>query len=203
MGHREKVLIDGVIAPSVTEVLGIVRKPFLEFWRGKNGNIVCDQILRDSQDVGHEIHEAIESYFQGHELPELGANAARMFSHFRAWALQSGANPLEIELNMASNIYKFHGTCDAVLEIDGKLLLCDWKTSSSIDKLHGVQLSAYAQMYRELTGKEITEGIIVRMDKKEAAKKPFETKTFTDLPRYFEVFKACMAVHNFVNGKGN
>jgi hypothetical protein len=201
MGHREKVFIDGVQAPSVTEVLGIVRKPFLEFWRGKLGNAKCETILRESQDIGHEIHEAIECYFQGQPLPEMGQQSLRMFAHFREWALMTGASPIDLELQMQSNEFKFHGTCDAVLEIDGKLLMADWKTSSAIDKLYGAQLAAYSQMYKEISGKEITEGLIVRMDKKEKSKKQFEVREFHDLPRYFEVFKACLAVHNFVNGK--
>ncbi len=68
-----------------------------------------------------------------------------------------------------------------------------------MDSLHAVQLAAYAQMYKETTGKEISNGLIVRMDKKDNAKKAFELKKYSDLSKYFPVFKACLQVHRFLN----
>lgn len=201
--HKEKVFIDGVEAGSVTQILGVVRKPFLEFWRGKHGNAECDRIMRESQEIGHRVHDAIEGYFRGDLTPELEQNEAKMFTLFKQWAVDTKINPTELEMTVQSHLHHYQGTFDAVAHFgDGKLVILDWKTSSAIDDLYGAQLAAYAQGFKEQTGMEITEGLVVRMDKKPDAKKPFEVKRFDDLPRYFEVFLHAKALYDFVNHKG-
>lgn len=202
MGHREKIFINGQAAPSVTQVLGIVDKPFLRYWYGKHGSQKCAQILKSSQEIGQTLHGAIESYFKGESLPDMDENTGRMFSLFQGWAATSGIVPTEIELDMMSQVHGFHGTCDLIGTLDGQPIIVDWKTSSAMDPLHGVQLSAYAAMYEEMTGTHIERGMIVRIDKKPEAKKAFEVKMYDALPQLFDVFKHCLALHNFVNGKG-
>jgi CRISPR/Cas system-associated exonuclease Cas4 (RecB family) len=199
MVHREKVYIEGVLAPSVTEVLGIVRKPFLEFWRGKLGNAKCEQVLRESQDIGTNLHSMIEAYFRGETIPEHSGPELRMFLLFKEWALRSRISPIELELSMESKIYKYHGTCDFIGKLDGKLVIVDWKTSSQMDDLHSAQLAAYAQLYLEQFNETINDGLIVRMDKKEAAKKTFEIKEYPNLSQYFPVFQNCLGVWRFLN----
>lgn len=204
MGHREKFLINGQEAPSVTTVLNIVRKEFLERWRGKLGNAECDRIVRESQELGQRLHEAIEGYFQGETSPELNAHEAGMFSLFKGWILEERLNPVELERHVKSDKYLFHGTTDVIGTFGDKdvLSIGDWKTSSAIDPLYFVQLSAYAEAYYEETGNRIANGFIVRADKKLDAKKPFEVQIVTDLPRYFPVFLNCLELYNFVNKKG-
>lgn len=201
--HREQIIIGGEVAPSVTQVLGIIDKPFLQKWRGKLGNAECDRIVRESQETGHLVHEAIESYFRGEDIPELPQKEAKMFALLKGWALESRFTPTELELHVKSEKYGYHGTMDAIGKFDdGVLLIGDWKTSSSINHEYGAQLAAYAQAYKEETGTEVTEGFIVRVDKKEDAKVPLEVKRFTDLPKYFEAFLACLDVWRFVNKRG-
>jgi CRISPR/Cas system-associated exonuclease Cas4 (RecB family) len=197
--HREKVYIDGILAPSVTEVLSVVRKPFLEFWRGKNGNAKCEQILRESQDIGKNLHSMIEAYFRGETLEEHTGPELRMFLLFKKWALESRISPIELELSMESKQYKYHGTCDFIGKLGDRLVIVDWKTSSMMDDLHAVQLAAYAQMYKEQFGEVIEDGMIVRMDKKAAAKKAFEVKEYRLLHNYFDVFEHCLGVWKFIN----
>lgn len=201
MPHRNDVYIDGIKAPSVTTVLNVVNKPFLHIWYGKLGLAKAQAVLKESQELGQNVHEMIEAYLKGDEIPECSGNESRMFMEFKNWAQKTAPTVVELELDMTSQKHKFYGTCDAVLEIDGKLVICDWKTSSSIDKFHGVQLAAYAQMYKEITDREITEGLIVRLDKKEGAKKLIEVKKFQNLDKYFEIFLHCLAIYNFDSGK--
>ncbi len=202
--HKEKVFIGGEEAPSVTQVLNIINKPFLHLWRGKLGNAECDRIVRESQETGHLVHEAIESYFRGEDIPDLPQKEAKMFSLVKGWALESKFTPTELELHVKSEKYGYHGTMDAIGKFDdGLLVITDWKTSSGINDEYAIQLSAYAQAYKEETGTEVTDGCIVRVDKKETAKVPFEIKRFTELPKYFSVFLACLDVWRFVNKKGS
>jgi CRISPR/Cas system-associated exonuclease Cas4 (RecB family) len=203
MGHREKYLINGVEAPSVTQILGVIRKPFLENWRGRYGNAECDRIMMESQELGHRFHAAIEAYYQGHELPELGQREAEMFALFRGWALESKFEPTELELHLESKKHHYHGTVDTFGRFeDGVIVVGDWKTSSSISSDYGMQLAAYAAAFNETTGANVTEGFILRVDKKPGAKKPLEVKRFSNLPKYFEVFMHCKQVFDFANKKG-
>ena len=203
MGHREKYFINGEEAPSVTTILNVVRKPFLETWRGKLGNAECDRIVAESQELGHRFHEAIEAFYQGHELPELPQREAEMFALFRGWALESKFEPMELELHLESKKYLYHGTVDTFGRFeDGVIVAGDWKTSSSINDDYGMQLAAYAEAYNETTGSNVTEGFILRVDKKPGAKKPIEIKRFTNLPKYFEAFMHCKSIYDFVNKKG-
>jgi hypothetical protein len=204
MSHREKVFIDGKLAPSVTEVLAVVDKPFLKLWYGKLGLAAATAYLKETQELGRRFHSAIEEYFRGGEVPELDQREAGMFALFKGWAVESGFSPVDLELHVQSRLYGYHGTFDAIgkFAMSDELLICDWKTSSGIDALYGAQLAAYAQAYKEETGTEILNGLIVRIDKKSDAKKPIEIKRFTDLPKYFEVFKHCRHIHDFVNKRG-
>lgn len=202
MGHREKVEFDGVVAPSVTSVIGIIDKPFLKIWFGKLGLAKAQQTVKDSQILGQNVHEAIESYFRGETIPDLSQREAAMFSLFKGWAMQSHFSPIELETYLENRKDGYYGTCDAIGSFDGgPLLMADWKTSAQVDKTYGCQLAAYAAAYKETTGIEITEGFVVRVDKKEDAKKPIEIVRYENLPRYYEVFLHCLQVWKFVNNK--
>lgn len=204
MGHKEKVFIGGQEAPSVTQVINVIDKPFLKLWYGKHGTAECQRILKASQETGKLVHSAIEAYFRGDALPDLPAKEAAMFALMRTWAIESRFTPVELEVHVMSEQFGYHGTADTLGSFDGgPLVIGDWKTSSGIGDDYGIQLAAYAQAYKEQTGKEVTEGFIVRVDKKGAeAKVPFEVKRFTELPRYFEVFKSCLDLWRFTNHKG-
>jgi hypothetical protein len=204
MAHREKCFIDGKEAPSVTEVINVLDKPFLKIWYGKLGLAAATAYLTETQELGRRVHSAIEEYFRGGEVPELDQREAGMFALFKGWAVESGFSPIELEMHVKSREFLYHGTFDAIGKFgnDDELLICDWKTSSKISDEYGIQLSAYAQAYKEEHGVSISNGLVVRVDKKPDAKKPIEIKRFTDLPRYFEMFKHCRKLHDFVNKKG-
>ena len=59
--------------------------------------------------------------------------------------------------------HKIAGTIDGVGFIDGQLVIWDWKTSAKIYWETALQLSAYAQLLKELTGQEVTAAYAVRL----------------------------------------
>jgi CRISPR/Cas system-associated exonuclease Cas4 (RecB family) len=196
--------LNGEEIPSVTEIIGIIDKPFLRMWYGKNGIRECERIKKESGELGSRVHDAIEAYLRG-DIPAVNSHQeTEMLQHFVRWREFSDFRPVELELKVVSERYRFHGTFDALGTFGDstELVMCDWKTSSKIDDTYALQLSAYAAAYEERTGIAVKEGLIVRMDKKEDARKLIEVKQFKNLPRYFEIFLSCLDLWNFVHKRG-
>lgn len=160
--------------------------------------------MRDAGELGQRVHDAIAANLDptlAH--PTLASqNECHMVETFLKWKHSSGFQPLEIEKKVESATYEFHGTFDAIGTFGSspEALILDWKTSSQIDELYGCQLAAYAQAYKEQTGKVILTGAVVRIDKKRP-KAAAEVRVFENLPAYFRVFEACLTIWKFVNKK--
>jgi hypothetical protein len=186
--------------PSVTGVLGCRRKVFLERWRGKLGNEECDRIKKESTDIGSAFHSEIEAFLRGGPAP-----ATEMGQKWLEWHQKSGFKPVELEKHVESAKYRYHGTFDAVGTLvsnapgadgepgrpsDSGLYIFDWKTSTKIDDdEYSMQLAAYAQAYWEQTGRSITSGYVVRVDKPTKVKNiKVEAKRFDNLPAHFADF---------------
>lgn len=103
---------------------------------------------------------------------------------------------LEIEKVVYSKQYDYAGTCDFVAEIDGKLVIGDWKTTNTsrynpdgIYASYLAQLGAYSLAYEEMTGKEPKELYIINLPKDgtEYKMKRLEDLSLkkTDLQAYF------------------
>ena len=101
------------------------------------------------------------------------ADVQKSFNAFVKWyRQQSSIKPLGVEQIVYSKKHDVAGTFDCLLEIDGKTVLCDLKTTNpSRDAPLGVypemflQLGAYAQMYKEESGKEPHDLAIINASK--------------------------------------
>ncbi len=179
---------------SVTEVLGLViNKPFLALWRGKIGNELAGQVQRESQELGIEVHDAIEKTFNDVKLDDLSPNAKRMVENFwemfvRPWE----AKPVLLEASYEDESLKLQGTMDALLRTKKGPRIVDFKTSNQIDKISvPLQLCAYAH----LSGQGVWEGLVVRIDK---VKNKVEVKEYKDLKKYLPVFLDCLRVARYI-----
>lgn len=125
------------------------------------------------KDVGTEAHSLIEQFLLGASnldsdealagYPDASPEARKAFKAFTNWYKEHvKIKPLAIEQIVYSRAHAFAGTFDCLLEIDGKTVLCDLKTTNvsryglKVDgKWTGIypenflQLGAYAQAYRE------------------------------------------------------
>lgn len=79
---------------------------------------------------------------------------------------------LEIEKVLYSRIHNFAGTTDFIANIDGKLVIGDWKTTNTsrynpdgIYATYFAQLGAYCICYEEMTGNKVDELYIVNLPK--------------------------------------
>lgn len=209
MPHKE-VVQDGIVLPSVTQIIGVLQKDFLLRWYGRYGTAHCEKVKREAANFGTEVHDAITSYLQGStSLQFTDGRREKAFQSWLEWYQNSGFNIVDFEPKepVKSLKYGYQGTYDAIGNFaDSKLWVADWKTSSQMSATFGLQLAAYAYAYGESHGWEEDEtwekmpnGLIVRIDKETARA---EVKEFLGLKRYFSVFKSLIEPYKFVHGLG-
>ena len=104
---------------------------------------------------------------------------------------------VENEKMVYSATYLFAGAVDAVIRVNGKLVIMDWKTSNRIQNEYALQASAYAKAYEEMTGLVVDEAWIVRFDKQ--ARKMPQVKVVYNIPDCFETFLCAKRLWSFSN----
>jgi hypothetical protein len=145
--------------PSVTTVLGCLRKPALEYWFKIHTAQECDAISNRAKEIGDSVHELIEKYIRKEEatvttthVAEVG-NAIEAFKMFRKdypnfkldWA----------ELQISDDVLELNGTIDCIgSDDDDNLIVLDWKTGECKDKEtpaiyfeYLLQVAAYVKLY--------------------------------------------------------
>lgn len=115
--------------PSVTTILGVLRKPGLEYWFKYNTIKFINDATAKGKIIGTQTHEAIEEYINTgkakveSEYPDEVINALNSFMLFKKENSQ-----FELKLSekaLVHETYKYNGTIDAPNPPD----LLDWKTS--------------------------------------------------------------------------
>jgi len=147
---------------------------------------------KSAKEVGSAVHEYIEGYYKGHgvspeeylqglEMPHTELlEVKRCITAFLDWNALKKPKIIYSELRVASKEHWYAGTLDFLFEIDGKLVLGDFKTSKarkeskapykefedarSIYPDYWLQLAAY-QIALEEGGITPQERMVVRLDK--------------------------------------
>jgi len=188
---HQKIIIDGKQAPSVTTVLSILRhidlktkRAYLELWRGKYGNKLCNWKMRVSGNIGIQYHEGVNRMANGAPAVASTSRLNAMWDRTRTWLNSVGFKPEVLEYQVRSREHFFGGTFDGVgifsscpelVRIGYKmpeLVLADWKSSASIDAYMKLQVVLYQIGYTEQTGLPVNWGLIMRQDKKKPAPLP-------------------------------
>ena len=166
--------------PSVTEVLGVLRKIGLEMWYKFNTIEFINRESSKGKISGTDTHTAIETYINTGELkvetqfPEEVTNALHSFVLFRK------EHPEIIlkgtERAMTSERYQFNGTMDIDATINNVPVIGDWKTSTAKSKdkpeiypEYITQVSAYRHLYSETCGIGVNFAFIVALAKDKVA----------------------------------
>jgi hypothetical protein len=149
---------DGGYVPSVTTILEAYPKDASYYKWLKDVGQDADTIRDEAGRRGSIVHELTEKYDMGEEvsfITESGGPKFKMleWSMFERWVdFTNRYNPTieMMECNMISSKLGFAGTLDRVIDLDGKKILLDIKTSNSIYPSYWLQLSAYAKLLKEV-----------------------------------------------------
>lgn len=134
----------GVKVPSVTEIAKPISSERL--------NELPKWVVENARKRGKAVHEYAEEYLLCGELDFdlIETEYLPYVENFVNWARTYKPRVLYTEYKMGCA--EFAGTTDLICEIDGKIVLVDYKTTSAVDKKSlSVQLEGYkrlAKLYR-------------------------------------------------------
>ena len=191
--------VSGRRVPSVTTVISNCKLGGIEpllIWANKcgiNGLSHRDE-ANFAADVGTVAHEKISAFIKGIEFDaepysyEMLDASEPCYKAFLEWHNQSKFNLVESEVSLVSEKYNYGGTLDAIIEMDGRLMLCDWKTSNHVYADYLIQLSAYQNLWREnFPDRPITnEAYLLRVSKGDTV--TFTTHYWNDLSLAWDTF---------------
>jgi len=159
--------IDGTLYPSVTTVLSIIRKPYLERWRGEIGNEDADFIMEEAGGLGSEVHRIADNIAQGRGWNADNVDILKMGQAIAGWFADNVKEVIASEQFVFNSLYQYAGRLDLVARIWGDDLpsVIDIKTGGLWPESY-LQLAAYQKAYSAKTGRRI----VLHVDKKNPGK---------------------------------
>jgi hypothetical protein len=128
-------LIDGVITPSVSEILHFI---FPDKYKNVN-----QKVLNQKAEYGSKVHEAIECLEQNKDLAKLDINQEFSLGQYKRLKEKNNIDVLMQE-QIINYQTEYAGRFDMVAMVNGNLSLCDIKTTAQLDKEYlSWQLSFY------------------------------------------------------------
>ena len=173
--HTRYTTSDGQRVKSVTTLINAHlgwNKQVLINWARAQGLAGNDptKVMNEAAEIGTLAHLLCENYIKKEEtnVDDYSKNqikaAETCFEAFKEWDKQFKPKYVESEIKLIDDDLKLGGTCDLILEIDGKLYIGDLKSSKGLYAEYIVQLSAYRHMYEKQTGKKLSGGRLLRLD---------------------------------------
>ena len=160
--------------PSITTVLSVRNKQGLMEWRKRVGDEVANHISRTAAARGTKVHHMCEDYLNNmeSEWPEKFKEHKKnflpwcLFKQLRNEALCHINDIYAQEAGLYSDKYKVAGRVDCIAKYKGTLSIIDFKTSTKEkndvwNENYYIQGSAYAEMFGERTGIEISQVVIL------------------------------------------
>ena len=160
--------------PSITTVLSIRKKEGLMEWRKRVGNDVANYVARTASTRGTKVHHMCEDYLNNQhiEWPEKWKDHQKdflpwcLFGQLRDKVLGNIDEIYAQECSLYSDKYKVAGRVDCIAKYKGTLSIIDFKTSTKEkndewNENYYIQTSAYAEMFEERTGIDISQIVIL------------------------------------------
>lgn len=150
--------------PSSTWVssYGPMAKNLLYFY-GNKGTEEAENIKRMAGARGTKVHNAIQMYVAGQEIPmdlalpnpdtgvleELTVDEYDAIRSFHDWVLEYKPKFIASEQVVLNEEIGYAGTLDLVVEIEGQLFVVDIKTSKAVYLEHELQISSYKHALKD------------------------------------------------------
>lgn len=157
---------EGKMVPRVTDILSkCIFESGLMQWANSLGfkHIGYTRELNRTADLGTKAHTAIEHFFK---TGEMDIKNISFMAFIKWWSYIKEKNIVELIASEMKLVCKyFGGTLDALIKINDKIFLVDFKTSNHITYKHMLQLAAYRYMLYITKGINIDGCIILQLNK--------------------------------------
>lgn len=159
-------------------------------------NKTGDVISADSEELPDEVRTLVKTLTASQTK-----KANKLIAQYVEWFKKVGAKVHYVEQNVFSETEFVGGIFDLVLEIDGKIYLTDFKTSSGVYPSQFVQMGGYHLQLEEMMDRdyipsfEIDGYIVIHVPQKGRMKE--YRKTNTDI--YKRAFRACLYIYRLIN----
>ena len=182
------------VYPSITSVLSIRQSEGLVEWRNKVGNDVANHVMIQAANRGTAVHNMVEDYLNNLDLDQIEKHKKKFLARMMFNVLKpelSKINNIRLqEAQMFSTDYTVAGRVDCIAEYDGVLSIIDFKTSTKEKnedwiENYFIQGSAYAEMYKEHFGEEVTQ-VVILITTEEGTTQVFTKKKVDYLPQLKE-----------------
>jgi hypothetical protein len=173
--------------PSATTILSVRHNQGLQDWRDRMGAQEADAYKTLRADIGTEVHAWIEKSLNDGQFVygDSSPNLLHKMGYLN-WHEKTNPKGILTEQFVFHDLHEYAGTADLICEIDGEPWLIDFKTSKRIDDGYALQLAAYAEAYKHMTGIECRRAVLQLTPE---IKRGWRWKEFTDA-NDFGVFMA-------------
>lgn len=135
--------------PSSTAIIEPITPKSLSNWHKRTSEKQIEKVVSVAQKFGTDSHGFFENVFKGvpFEVPE---SHAKHVANFQQWVKDHRVKPMSCERYVESDKYGYAGRTDFIGEIDGQIVIADWKTSRSYSIKNGWQLASYRRAAIEM-----------------------------------------------------
>ena len=152
--------------PSVTTVTGLHSRKHIKLWRERVGEEEANKITKQATTRGTIFHKNIEDYLRKEKEFIEFQNVLQEGMFKAVKPVLDEIIPISIEAPLFSNHLRMAGRVDCVGLFDNKLSIIDFKSSAKLKedymaKQWYIQMTAYAIMVEELTGKPIEDIVAI------------------------------------------
>jgi len=207
---------EGKFYPSVTTILQYMPKnKFFDNWLKDVGHN-ADLIMRKAGKEGTQVHEAAEALVLGKEVNWMDDYGNAKYSQvvwemiLKFYDFWSTYKPelISAEEFVYSDEFKYAGTADLLVKMDGETWLLDIKTSNNLHRSYNLQLAAYAKAIEEAKGIKIDRtGIIwLKSSTRSTSKKKgtyqgkgWQIKIIDEIDYNFDLFKTIYKLYLLEN----
>lgn len=192
--------------PSVTTITSLLTKPALYGFYAKHGWDQAQKLSLIARKEGQKVHNLIHQFYEntqrGIETKIESLHTPKSFINFIRFYEELKPEFTECELIVHSKKNKYAGTLDAILKLDNKLVLVDWKTSGGIYEDYELQLEAYYRALVEMNNLlPLEEMWIIRLDKEKDMDYNKDVMKLKPDNVRFKAFLGLLSVFNWLENK--